>query len=143
MAVLGTPGHGAAQNIQIDDSNGTLRNMSGDCRDFSWPLAAAVAESMGAGDSYEEYTAGLIGSKVSLTAMMNDVANVGSWTVLGTSLGTTRTVQWRPFGDTSDYPDFSAEIVCTGITVTAGLTDITTFTWEGVSTSTVTITTVP
>jgi len=142
MAALGTVSHGKSQNIEIDDSGGDLRDISGDVRDFSWPQAAAVAEAMGCGDSYEEYVAGLIGSKVSLTAMMNDVATTGSWTVLGDSIGATRSVEWHPFGDSAGYPEISAEVICTGITPAAGLTDVVTFTWEGVTTSTITVTTV-
>jgi hypothetical protein len=139
MPAKGTVSHGKSFRIDIDDTGSTARNVSGDCREFSWPLASAVAEAMGAGDSYEEYVAGLKGSKLSGTFMMNDVADTGSWTVLGDSLGATRSVAWYPFGNTGGYPKISADVVVTGVSPSGNLTDVITFKWDAVSTGTVTI----
>lgn len=142
MAAKGSVGHGKDFSIIIDDSGGNARDVSGDCRDFSWPAACAVAEAMGAGDASEEYVAGLKGSKISGTFMLNDAATTGSWTVMGDSQGGTRTVTFAPIGATAGYPEIEAEVMITEVNVTAGLTDTVTFTIAGVSTGDVTVTTV-
>jgi hypothetical protein len=143
MAVKGTVSHGKSFYVTIADNNGTARDVSGDCTELSWPLAAAVAEAMGAGDSWEEYVAGLKGSKISGTFMLNDVANVGSWAVLGQSIGAKRAIVWAPFGNTQDFPQFSATVVVTGLGVSTNLTSVASFKFDGVTSGTVTIGAVP
>ncbi len=142
MPAYGAVKHAKDFEINIDDSGGDARDVSGDCIEFSWPMAAAVAEAMGAQDSYEEYVAGLKGSKVSGTFHVNDAATTGSWTVCSAALGSTRTFAYMPFGNTSGYPKISAEVIVTGLTVDTNLTSAAQFSIEGVSTSTVSVGTV-
>lgn len=142
MAAKGSPAHGIDFDIDIDDGGGTARGVEGDCVDVSWPMAVAVAEAHGAGDAYEEYIAGLKGSRGSATFRMNDVATVGSWTVCGGALGATRTITYQPFGGSAGYPEIEAECIITEINPSSNLTSVTGFTISWVTTSTVTVTTV-
>ncbi len=75
MAIKGTVGHGKDFYFSVDiTTGGALTDISGDTTEVSWPQAAAIAEAMGAGDSYEEYVAGLAARSTSRRRIVH-VAN--------------------------------------------------------------------
>ncbi len=139
MAIKNSVAHGKDFNVKIDDSGGTQRDVSGDCTEFSWPQACAIAEAMGGGDAYEEYLAGLKGSKVSGSLMLNDTALTGSYTVLKGAVGAKRTVTYCPFGATVDWPRIYGEVFITEVSISTSLTSVATLAFSGVTTGSYTV----
>jgi hypothetical protein len=115
----GSVGHGKSFAVFANKYD-----LSNDCTEFSWPLTAATAESMGAGDSYEEFVTGLIGEKPSGTFMMNDLAG-RAWDYLDTLLGAgVSPLTYAPLGATAGYPAMLMDALLTENSPSANLTSV-------------------
>lgn len=84
--------------IQVDDSGGTLRNISSDCISYELEQDAGKIEVTGFGDGSKNYIPGLPVYGITLTVKWNTTATTGARTVLQSILNssTSKTVSVQP-----------------------------------------------
>lgn len=129
--------HGKSAVFKVDDSGGTLRDISAYCDNVDFPLTADTAEVTTFGDSSKEYVAGLKDATISIS---------GSWDAtadgyLADIVGAAGTFEYGPAGSAGGSIKFTGEAICTGYTVTAPVGDKVSFSAEFQVTAAVTRTT--
>jgi hypothetical protein len=90
---------GITSTISVDDSGGTLRDISNDVLSFSVGTPNGLLDVTGVDKSAMERLIGLSDGTVQLTVAFNDAASTGSHTVFKTRTGT-RTFTWAQSGQT-------------------------------------------
>ena len=119
--------HGKSSVFKIDDSGGTLRDISDylDTVDFPYGAEPADVTGMG-GTAVKSYVMGLADGTFSIGGSWNDAATTGVDTVLGpiamsyngcTSAGGSLSYEYGPEGDGNGDVKYSGECYLTGYTV--------------------------
>lgn len=90
---------GLGATISVDDSGGTLRDISNDVLSFSVNTPQGLLDVTGVDKSAMERVLGLSDGTVQLQVAFNDAAPTGSHTVFKTRTGT-RTFTWAQSGQT-------------------------------------------
>jgi len=109
-----TVGAGVDTSISIDDAGGgTLRVLQADATKVSVETKGhGLVDVTAMGDAGHTYAPDeLEDCSFSMDMWFNDVANIGSWTVLDGLRTATSTASFEihPFGDTAGYPEFTGE----------------------------------
>jgi hypothetical protein len=99
--------------VAVDDSGGTIRDISNMVRRIRWPRSADMLESHGVGDTSKEFTAGLKdGDQVGLELIWDNTATIGFVAVFGSSsVGSTRSLHFAPNGNTSGQERLTNEAI--------------------------------
>jgi len=102
--------------IEVDDTGGTARVISGDILSYEIQYQNDTPEVTGFGDSSHNFIVGQVVRGVTLDALWNTAALTGAYTVIKniTAEGTTVTVKITPEAG-AEY--FSGEFICQGISV--------------------------
>ena len=90
---------GITSTISVDDSGGTLRNISNDVLSFSVNTPQGLIDATGVDKSAMERLIGLSDGTVSLTMAFNDATGASSFDVFKTRTGV-RTFTWAQSGQT-------------------------------------------
>ncbi len=117
--------HGKSTNFQIDDTGGTIRDISNVCTNVDFPETIETAETTAFGATSKSYIVGLRDATISCS---------GSWdaTVDGYFQGgaepASRSFVFGPAGSTSGNVKYSGEAILTSYSVSNPVGDVATFT---------------
>lgn len=118
--------HGKGAHFAIDDSGGTLRNISGDVDNTTGlPGARALSEVTSYTDAGERFIPGLEGATFTVSGQWSTTATTGSMTVLN-SLRTalnTATFNFGPEGTASGAIKYSGECWMENLVTAAAVKD--------------------
>lgn len=115
--------HGKSTNFQIDDTGGTIRDISDVCDSVDFPQTIETAETTAFGATSKSYIVGLRDATISVS---------GKWdaTVDGYFIGTepaSRSFVVGPAGSTSGNVKYSGECILTNYSQSPGVGDAVTF----------------
>jgi hypothetical protein len=118
--------HGKTAVFKIDNSGGSLTDISAYCDNVDFPLTADTAEVTTFGDSSKEYIAGLKDATISISGSWDATADG----VLAAIVGVAGSFEYGPAGSAGGSIKFTGEAICTGYTVTAPVGDKVSFSAE-------------
>lgn len=101
--------HGKSAAFKIDDSGGTLRDISNVLTDVSVSKTADVAEVSAFSNSSKAYVAGLKDATISISGSFD--ATVDGY--LKAIVGASGSFEFFPIGNSSGLPKASGEAICT------------------------------
>lgn len=102
--------------VAVDDSGGTLRNISPHVSSIDFPLDVAEIDVTGLGTVGRNRIAGHEDSQVTVRAHFDDTATTGSHAVLSGIPGLIGTIEFGPKGNTGGFPKLTGEFLCTNVT---------------------------
>ena len=128
--------HGKSTDFRIDNSGGTLTDISAYCDSVDFPQTVETAETTTFGDSSKDYIVGLKDSTISFSGKWDSVLDG----VLAPILGQAATVsfQYGPAGSTVTNVKYTGECFVTSYQVTGSVGDVVTFSAEAQVTGAVT-----
>jgi hypothetical protein len=118
--------HGKTAEFQIDNSGGSLTDISAYCDNVDFPLTADTAEVTTFGDASKEYIGGLKDATISISGSWDATADG----VLAAIIGLTGSFQYGPAGTTGGNIKYTGECICTSYNVTAPVGDKVSFSAE-------------
>lgn len=118
--------HGKSAVFKVDNSGGSLTDISAYCDNVDFPITADTAEVTTFGDSSKEYVAGLKDATISIGGSWDATADG----VLAPIVGVAGSFEYGPAGSTAGNIKFTGEAICTGYTVTAPVGDKVSFSAE-------------
>lgn len=129
--------HGKTAVFKIDNSGGSLQDISAYCDNVDFPLTADTAEVTTFGDSSKEYIAGLKDATISISGSWDATADG----ILAGIVGVAGTFEYGPAGGAGGAVKFTGEAICTSYNVSAPVGDKVSFSAEFQCTGAVTRTT--
>lgn len=129
--------HGKTAVFKIDNSSGTLTDISAYCDSVDLPLTADTAETSTFGSTAKSYIAGLKDSTLSVSGIWDATADA----TLAAIVGLTGTFEYGPAGSTAGLIKYTGECICTSYSTSAPVGDKVTFSAEFQVTGAVTRTT--
>lgn len=123
--------HGKNSAFQLDDSGGTLRDLSANCNNVSFPQEVETADDTAFGDNDRSFLVGLKTSTISIDGHFSSTANEAD-AVLGGQLGgaASSTFQYHPEGNSAGKVVYHGECFVTSYEITGSVDDLVTFTAE-------------
>lgn len=118
--------HGKDSVFKIDDSGGTLRDISNHVNNVSGlPSAAALSDVTAYGDAGERFIRGLQGAQFTVTGNFDSAATTGSATVLNSlrTTTTTATFEYGPEGGSAGKIRYTGECWLENLSVDSSVTD--------------------
>jgi hypothetical protein len=116
--------HGKSAAFKIDDSGGTLRDISNVLTDVAVSRTADVAEVSAFSNSSKAYVSGLVDSTITISGSFD--ATVDGY--LSGILGAEGSFEFYPIGTTGGNPKASGEAICTSYDRTPDVGGAVTFT---------------
>ena len=101
--------HGKSAAFKIDDSGGTLRDISNVLTDVAVSRTADVAEVSAFSNSSKAYVSGLVDSTITISGSFD--ATVDGY--LKAIVGASGSFEFFPIGNSSGLPKASGEAICT------------------------------
>lgn len=120
--------HGKSAVFKLDDSGGTLRDISAYLDDISFPQPVETAETTTFGASSKTYIVGLKDSTVSLSGKWDSTFDGYVAPALGQSA--TLSFEYGPAGSTGGNVKYSGEAIITSYDVSAPIGDVVTVSIE-------------
>lgn len=120
--------HGKSTVFKIDDSGGTLRDISNSLTDVSFPRSIDTAESSSFGDSAKQYVVGLSDATISVSG--NFDATIDGYLAGTVGQAATLSFEYGPEGSTAGYVKFSGECILTSYEVSGAIGDVVTYSAE-------------
>lgn len=114
--------HGKAAVFKIDDSGGTLRNISDALNSISFPREAEVLETTSFGSSDRTYIVGFKNGTISIEGSFDATYDGYLAGVLGQDA--TLSFEYGPEGSTATYTKYTGECILTSYESTAGVGDV-------------------
>lgn len=130
--------HGKNTVFKIDNSGGSLQDISAYLDSVDFPQTSDTAEVTTFGDSSKEYIVGLKDSTISISGSWDSASDAILAGILGGAAGT---FEYGPAGSTPGLVKFTGEAICTGYTVNGTVGDKVTFSAEFQVTGAITRTT--
>ena len=120
--------HGKSTVFKIDDSGGTLRDISSTLTDVSFPRSVDTAESSAFGDSAKTYVVGLSDATISVSG--NFDATIDGY--LAGIVGNAATVsfEYGPEGSTAGYVKYTGEAILTSYEKSGAIGDVVNYSAE-------------
>jgi hypothetical protein len=118
--------HGKDAVFSIDDSGGSLRNISAHVNNVSGlPGARQLSEVTAFGDGGVKNIPGLVNVSFTVSGVFDNTATTGSYTVLNglRSTTATSTFEYGPAGSTASSPKLTGECWMSEFTVDASVSD--------------------
>jgi|TARA_R110000744_G_scaffold274133_1_gene387318 hypothetical protein len=115
--------HGKSTFFSIDDTGGTVRDISNTLTSVDFPETIDTAETTAFGATSKSYIVGLRDATISVSGMFDA-------TVDGYFIGTepaTRSFVFGPAGDTSGYVKYSGECILTSYSLSSPVADVDTY----------------
>lgn len=116
--------HGKNAVFSIDDSGGTLRDISNTLTDVSVSRTADVAEVSAFSNSSKAFVAGLKDSTITISGSFDTTVDG----YLSGIVGSEGSFEFGPIGSTSGNPKASGEAICTGYDRSSDVTGAASFT---------------
>lgn len=120
--------HGKSAVFKLDDSGGTLRDLSSYLEDVSFPRSIETAETTTFGSSAKSYITGLTDATISLSGKFDATADGYLAGVVGQSA--TLSFEYGPAGSTGGNVKYTGECILTSYEVGATVGDAVTATVE-------------
>ena len=118
--------HGKTAVFQVDNSGGSLTDISAYCDNVDFPLTADTAEVTTFGDASKEYIGGLKDATISISGSWDATADG----VLAGIIGLAGSFEYGPAGSTGGNIKYTGEAICTSYNVTAPVGDKVSFSAE-------------
>jgi hypothetical protein len=125
--------HGKKAVFKLDDSGGTLRDLSAYCDEVGFPREVETAESTTFGANSKTYIVGLADATVSVSGKFDSTADgyvAGALNALITGTATTLTFEHGPDSATAGRIKYTGESIITSYEVSAPVGDLVTFSLE-------------
>jgi predicted secreted protein len=118
-------GHGKSAVFKVDNSAGTLTDLSAYINEASFPREVETAETTTFGSSAKSYITGLTDATISISGLFDSAADA----VLAGITGQSATVsfEYGPLGSTASMIKFSGECILTSYEVSSPVGDVVTF----------------
>ncbi len=113
--------HGKSAVFKVDDSGGTLRDLSAYLEEVSFPRSIETAETTTFGNSAKTYITGLTDATISITGIFDSVADGYLAGVIGASA--TLSFEYGPAGSAGGTIKYSGECIMTSYEVSAPVGD--------------------
>ncbi len=128
--------HGKSTDFRIDNSGGTLTDISAYCDSVDFPQTIETAETTTFGDSNKDYIVGLKDATISFSGKWDATLN----DIIAPIAGQTASVsfQYGPAGSTVTNVKYSGECYITSYQITSAVGDVVTFSAEAQVTGAVT-----
>ena len=120
--------HGKSADFRLDNSGGTLTDISAYCDNVSFPQPIETAETTTFGSSSKSYIVGLKDSTISVSGKWDSTVDAHLAAVLGQSASLS--FQYGPAGSTTSNIKYTGECYVTSYDVTAPVGDVVTFSLE-------------
>ncbi len=117
--------HGKSAVFKIDDSGGTLRDISDACNSISFPREAEVLETTSFGSSDRTYIVGFKNATVSVEGSFDATYDGYLAGILGQSA--TVSFEYGPEGSTATFTKYTGECIMTSYETSAGVGDVVNF----------------
>jgi hypothetical protein len=120
--------HGRNTDFRVDNSGGSLTDISSYCDNVDFPQTVETAETTTFGDASKDYIVGLKDSTISISGKWDATLDG----VLAPILGQAASVsfQYGPAGSTLTNVKYTGECFCTSYQVTGAVGDVVTFSAE-------------
>lgn len=118
-------GHGKSAVFKIDDSGGTLRDISAFINEASLPREIETAETTTFGSSAKSYITGLTDATISISGLFDSVADGYLAGVLGQAAPLE--FEYGPLGSTASMIKYSGNCIMTSYEVSSPVGDVVTF----------------
>jgi hypothetical protein len=117
-------GHGKSAVFKLDDSGGTLRDLSSFLNDLSMPRDVDVAETttFGVAGSAKTFITGLSGATISISGLFDATADGYLAGVAGGSA--TLSFEYGPLGSTAGMVKYTGECIMTSYEVGSSVGDV-------------------
>ena len=115
--------HGKSTDFQIDDTSGTIRDISDTVTSVDFPETMATATTTAFGSSFESYIIGIRDGSISVSGLWDS-------TVDGYFIGTepaTRSFVFGPAGSTGGNVKYSGECILTSYSISNPVSDVVTY----------------
>ena len=118
-------GHGKSAVFKVDNSAGSLTDLSAYINEASMPREIETAETTTFGSSAKSYITGLTDATISISGLFDSAADA----VLAGIAGQSATVsfEYGPLGSTASMIKFSGEAILTSYEVSSPVGDVVTF----------------
>lgn len=116
--------------LKLDDSGGTLRDISAYVTNVDFPQEAAPLESTVFGKAARTRIAGLKDASVSIQGNWDSTVTTGPDAILSGIVGKIGSFEFGPEGSTTGKVKYSGEALCTSYRVSAPVDGIVSFTAE-------------
>lgn len=120
--------HGKAAVFKIDDSGGTLRDISNTLNSVSFPREAEVLETTSFGSSDRSYVVGFKNQTISIEGSFDATVDGYLAGVLGAA--DSLSFEYGPEGSTATYTKYTGECFLTSYETSAGVGDIVSYSAE-------------
>lgn len=130
--------HGKSTNFTLDDTSGTVRDISNVLTSVDFPQSLDTAETTAFGSSSKSYIVGLKDATISVSGIWD--ATVDGY-MTGGAEPASRTFVYGPAGSTASNIKYTGEAIVTGFSVSNPVGDVVTFSLDLQVTGNVTRTT--
>lgn len=113
------PGYNAV--IKVDNSAGSLTNISAYCYDDSFPRSADELETTTFGQTAHRRIGGLTDGSFSISVRWDPTASTGPDAVLSGIIGLVGSVEYGPHGSTATFIKYTFEALCTGYEISGAV----------------------
>lgn len=120
--------HGKSAVFKVDDSGGSLRDLSDACNSVSFPRDAEVLETTSFGSSDRTYIVGFKNGTISIEGSFDATYDGYLAGILGQEA--TVSFEYGPEGSTSGYTKYTGECILTSYETSAGVGDVVAFSAE-------------
>jgi len=120
--------HGKSTAFKVDDSGGTLRDISNTLTDVGFPQTVDTAETSSFGDSAKTYIVGLSDSTVSISGNFDATVDGYLAGILGQAAAVS--FEYGPEGSTAGYVKYSGEAILTSYEKSGAIGDVVTYSAE-------------
>jgi len=120
--------HGKSTVFKVDNSGGTLTDISNTLTDVSFPQSVDTAETSAFGSSAKSYVVGLTDSTISVSGNWDATVDAHLAAILGQAASVS--FEYGPEGSTSTYVKYSGECYLTSYEKSGAIGDVVTYSAE-------------
>jgi predicted secreted protein len=120
--------HGKNSVFKVDNSSGTLTDISNVLNNVSFPREVETVETTSFGSSYRTYVVGFQNATISIEGTYDATVDAHLAGILGQDA--TVSFEYGPEGSTSTYPKFSGEAYMTSYETSGAVSEVVTFSAE-------------
>lgn len=120
--------HGKSASFKVDNSGGTLTDISNTLNSVSFPREAETLETTSFGASDRAYVVGFKNQTISVEGSFDGTVDAHLAAVLGQDA--TLSFEYGPEGTTVSFVKYTGECIMTSYETSAGVSDIVTFSAE-------------
>jgi hypothetical protein len=120
--------HGKSTVFKVDNSGGTLTDISTTLTDVSFPRTVDTAETSAFGDSAKTYIVGLSDATISISGNFDATVDAHLAGILGQAASVS--FEYGPEGSTSTYVKYTGECLLTSYEKSGAIGDVVTYSAE-------------